>query len=148
MTFNSIDGTSVDINGDVGGGDQIGGAITVAGDITNDHGRKRVGPERLRLARTCNSLATSQHGWHGRFSKRELGRAVRFSGILTMTTGSNDAFTVTSNTGTIIDFSNKLDIDTTSGTVSTATGGGTLTASATTQHDRHDHRPNRSKSPA
>src|SRR3954454_1844147 len=39
VVFNSFDGTSVDINGNVAGTDQLGGSITFQGGITNDTGR-------------------------------------------------------------------------------------------------------------
>jgi hypothetical protein len=38
-SFSSVDGTAVDINGDVGGADQLGGTITINSAITNDTGR-------------------------------------------------------------------------------------------------------------
>jgi len=56
---------------------------------------------------------------------------VNFTGTQTLTTTTNQAVTLTGNTGTTINFSGVLNITTTTGTAFNATGGGTLNVTGT-----------------
>ena len=58
VTFNSIEGTAFEINGDVGGVDQFGGSVTVAGVINNDTNRS-VAVSNVTTVLTSRSTETS-----------------------------------------------------------------------------------------
>ena len=110
VTFNKMGGTALDINGDVGGVDQIGSAITVRGNITDSA---------VTSASVQGIAATG---------------SVVFSGDINSdtVTHSGDGIDVKSNaTGATVGFSGKLTIKSTANGF-VADSGGTVFASGTT----------------
>lgn len=134
FTLNSLDGTAVDINGDVAGTDSINGSITFQGPIANDTGRsvsvQNIGAN---AAITFNGNITDTGD--GARVNGNSGGTVAFAGNLNMTvdTPGATAVAVTDNTGSTTNFTGTLAINSTSSANGfVATGGGTLSAPGTT----------------
>jgi hypothetical protein len=131
VTFDSIGGNSVDVDG-------FTGVMTVNGTITEDDtgetGRS-VSIQNTTLAGTSITFggAIIDQG-QGIFVNNNSLAAIQFNGNVTLDTGANDAVTLTNNgttaaTRASIDFGGVLDIETTGlGDGFVATNGGTITA--------------------
>jgi hypothetical protein len=132
-SFNSVDGTTFEIDGGVG--DTFTGIVNMNSAITNDSilgysvDVKNIGSVGTAVTFTGN---ITDNGGLGVKVEGNSNGTVRFTGELDITTtGANNAVTLLSNTGATINFENKLDLTTAAGTGFDATGGGTLTATDT-----------------
>jgi hypothetical protein len=122
VTFESVDGTPVHVDG-------FTGVLALNGDITNDTGLSTE-IENLTLAGTSVTFGgiITDTG-DGIRIHNNTGGVVRFNGNVNLDTEASDAVVLSTNTGAEIDFGGILDIETTSaGGGFVATGGGTLTA--------------------
>lgn len=131
VVFNKLNGTAVNIDGNVGGNDEINGTIEVDGAITSDTGRS-VSIQNIGSNATVTMLGNITDSGLGVSANSNSGGSISFARDLTLTTTTHDAVSLTNNTGADIDFSGKLAITTTTGNGFVATGGGTITASGTT----------------
>jgi hypothetical protein len=121
VTFESVDGTPVHVDG-------FTGVLAVNGEITNDTGLSAE-IENVSLAGTSVTFGgVITDTGDGIRIHDNTGGAIRFNGNATLTTETQTAILLANNTGAEIDFGGVLDIDTTTGTGFQATGGGTLTA--------------------
>ncbi|SDT96978.1 beta strand repeat-containing protein [Halopseudomonas salegens] len=108
------------------------GVISYAGSINNTASRVAEIQNKTDGAVTLSGTLTSNAGGTGVLvANNSGGSAITFSGASkTLNTGANAAISLNSNTGATVNFINGgLDIDTTSGTGFSATGGGTVTVS-------------------
>jgi hypothetical protein len=131
VTFTDIDGTDFEVDG--GAVDhEFTGTVTLNSDLDNSDGHsveiRGLSDSATRVTLNGDITDTAL----GVLIEENIGGTVQFNGDLTMTTGANDAITLTNNDDTTITFAGLLDITTTSGTGFLATGGGNLTAASTT----------------
>jgi hypothetical protein len=128
--IDSVDGTAFLVDG--GGTDQFTGVVSVSSAIMNDTGRSvsvsNISGAGTSVTFTGNVTDTGE----GIRVDSNVGGTILFSGTLDLDTGANSAILATNNTGADINFGGRMEITTTSGSAFTATGGGTLTASNTT----------------
>lgn len=115
----------VDINGGSGN-------VTIGASITTSGAAARSVEVTGHTAGTVAFSAAINDTSLGLRLDGNTGGSYNFSSTLkTFNTTTNDAVTLTNNTGATINFSSGLDIDTTTGTGFTATGGGTVNVTAT-----------------
>jgi hypothetical protein len=121
VTFDSVDGTTIDVNG-------FTGVMAVNGAITNDTGLS-ASIQQVSAAGTSVTFggAITDTGDGIRISTN-TGGSILFNGNVDLDTETSDAIVLTTNTGANIDFGGVVDIDTTTGRGFVAMGGGTLTA--------------------
>jgi hypothetical protein len=134
-TFTDVAGTTFEVNGDNGGLDTFTGAVTVNGTIDNDTGFAVVVDNMSGVGTIASFLGDiTDTGGLGISATGNSGGTIRFGSAadVTLTTGAAQAITLTNNTGATINFEGQLDLETTTVTTFEATGGGTLSASATT----------------
>lgn len=128
VTLTNIGGTDVDVDG--GAGDLFTGQALIASAINNTDGRS-VSVQGISTATALVSLdGDIKDTALGVLVNSNAGGLIQFTEDLDMDTTTNTAVAVTDNTGAEIDFQGKVDINTTTGAGFIATGGGTLTASA------------------
>ncbi len=134
VTFTSIDGTAVDIDGAVAGVDQLGGRVTINSAITNDTGRS-VSVQNVATGANIDFNDNITDTGTGILVNSNSGGTITFAtGMIDMDidTAGATAILVTDNTGATVEFTGPVDIDNTGdarGLV--ATGGGTLRYSNT-----------------
>jgi hypothetical protein len=119
--------------------DSFTGTLTVAGAITNHNAGRLVSIQRVTsndATVTLNGNMTDVTGAasEGILVADNTDGTILFGGILTVNTTEANAITLTDNTGADISFAGRLDLtaDGSAAKAFTATGGGTLTVSATT----------------
>jgi hypothetical protein len=129
VIFDSVDGTTIDIDGEVAGTDSLGGRILVQGAITNDTARS-VSVQNVATGADIDITGNITDTGEGIFVNSNSGGTTTFAtGTLDMDidTAGATAILVTDNTGATIQFTGPVDINNTSdadGLV--ATGGGTF----------------------
>jgi hypothetical protein len=134
VALTSLDGTAVDINGDVVGTDSIKGSITFQGPITNDTGRS-VSVQNIAAGANVTFAGLITDTGDGIRVNGNSGGTVSFNGNQNMTvdTAGATAVSVTNNTGSTTNFTGNMTINATNGANGfIANGGGTLSANGTT----------------
>lgn len=133
-TFTSIDGTTIDINGDVAGVDQLGGRVTINSDITNDTERS-VSVQNVATNANIDFTGDITDTGRGILVNSNSGGTVTFmTGTvdLEIDTAGETAVLVTDNTGATVEFIGPVEINNTNDAAGlVATGGGTLRYSNT-----------------
>ena len=134
FVLKSLDGTAVDINGDVAGVDSLSSAITFGGPITNDTGRS-VSVQNVATGANIDFNGAITDTGEGILASSNSGGQITFLGDVTMMvdTPGGTAVNLLDNTGANIDFAGKLAITNTGNANGfVATGGGTLSLPGTT----------------
>ena len=133
FAMNNIGGTTVDINGDVGGTDMLGGSVTFNNAISNTAGRS-VSVQNVASGANISFNGNITDSGDGILVNSNSGGQITFIGDLAMTddTAASTAVAVTNNTGANIDFAGDVVINSTNGAGGfMATGGGTLSMPST-----------------
>ncbi|MCI0331630.1 MAG: hypothetical protein L0228_00215 [Planctomycetes bacterium] len=133
VVFNFVDGTAVDIDGDDGGTDALGGTIAVNGVINNDTGRS-VSVRNVGTGANIDFNGNITDSGTGILVDSNSGGTITFIGTLDMDidTAGGTAILATDNMGATVEFTGPVNINNTGdarGLV--ATGGGTLRYSNT-----------------
>jgi hypothetical protein len=131
VTFTNIVGTAFEVDGGIS--NTFTGDVTVNGPITNDVGRSVAVSNISGAGSSVLFIGDITDSGDGILIDGNAGGMIQFSGDVVLDTMGSNAITITGNSdSTDIDFTELVDITTTSGTGLLATGGGTLTMSNTT----------------